>query len=166
MDYQCRVITPRTNTLSPTSCRTTRRRVRGSLPLSSIGPSSQIQIRRKSMLQFSPQEMQVPRIHSVQMSRATWRQHFCSCHHLRLRFKTPSFHHCLQGRAATSFCAHSYVQCTATPPTMPWVRLLLSVGLPHPTSCKNYRLVLDPPMSLIPTCTKAINGPSTTYTSV
>ena len=164
-NYYQWVITPQTNPRSTTLGRTSRRRVRSHLRLSLIGPSPQIQICRKFLLRFSTQGMQVPRTHWAQMSRAAWCQRFCSSHHLQPRIKTPSFHHFLQGRAATLFYAHSDVQFTATPPIMLWVRLLLSVGLPHPTSCKDHRLVHDSPMSLIPTCTKTINGPSTTCTS-
>ena len=156
--YQC-MITPHTNP------RSTRRPVRSRLPLSSIGSSPQIQICRKFLLRFSTQRMQVPRTHSVQMSRATWGQRFCGCHHLQPRTKTPPFHHYLQGRAATLFYALSDAQCTATPLTMLWVRLLRSVGLPHPTPCKDHRLVLDSPVSLISTSAKTINGPSATCTS-
>jgi len=105
----------------------------------------------------------VPRTHSAQMSRETWGQRFCSRCPLRPRIKTSSFHHYLQGKAATLSCVHSHVQrCAVISPTMLCVRRIPAMNLPHPMEYKSHRLVLDSTISLTLRCMRAINGPSTT----
>ena len=55
--------------------------------------------------------MQVPRMHSVQMSRATWVNAFAVATTSDLESRPLPSIHCLQGRAATSFCPLYLILC-------------------------------------------------------
>ena len=147
------VITPYSSSRGTTLGLMRRRRLRSRLRLWSIGTLPQIQIRRRYLLRFSPQETQAPRTYSVQMSKET----------LRPRIKPSASHHPLLGKAVTLFRVHSHVQrCTAVPPTKPCARLVPLSSMLHPTECKSHRLVLDSTISLILRCMRTTNGPSMT----